>query len=36
MKLVFVHLKKGPYYVMVRREIKDVQQLKGKKLMKKS
>jgi NitT/TauT family transport system substrate-binding protein len=32
MKLVFVHLKKGPYYVMVRPEIKDVQQLKGKKL----
>jgi len=32
MKLVFVHLKKGPYYVMVRQEIKDVQQLKGKRL----
>lgn len=32
MKLVFVHLKKGPYFVMVRPEIKDVQQLKGKKL----
>jgi NitT/TauT family transport system substrate-binding protein len=32
MKLVFVHFKKGPYYVMVRPEIKDVQQLKGKKL----
>ena len=32
MKLVFVHLKKGPYYVMVRPEIRDVQQLKGKKL----
>jgi ABC-type nitrate/sulfonate/bicarbonate transport system substrate-binding protein len=32
MKLVFVHLKKGPYYLMVRHEIKDVQQLKGKKL----
>ena len=32
MKLVFVHIKKGPYYVMVRPEIKDVQQLKGKKL----
>jgi ABC-type nitrate/sulfonate/bicarbonate transport system substrate-binding protein len=31
-KLVFVHLKKGPYYVMVRPEIKDVQQLKNKKL----
>ena len=32
MKLVFVHFKKGPYYVMVRPEIKDVHQLKGKKL----
>jgi NitT/TauT family transport system substrate-binding protein len=32
MKLVFIHLKKGPYYVMVRPDIKDVQQLKGKKL----
>lgn len=32
MKLVFVHLKKGPYYVMVRPEIKDVQQLKGRRL----
>src|SRR4249919_925006 len=32
MKLVFIHLKKGPYYVMVRPEIKEVQQLKGKKL----
>lgn len=32
MKLVFIHIKKGPYYVMVRPEIKDVQQLKGKKL----
>ncbi len=32
MKLVFIHLKKGPYYVMVRPEIKDVQQLKGKKI----
>lgn len=31
-KLVFVHLKKGPYFLMVRKEIKDVQQLKGKKL----
>lgn len=31
-KLVFVHIKKGPYYVMVRPEIKDVQQLKGKKI----
>ena len=25
MKLVFIHLKKGPYYVMVRPDIKDVQ-----------
>src|SRR5512145_1905613 len=32
MKLVFVHLKKGPYYIMVRPEIKDVQQLKSKKI----
>jgi NitT/TauT family transport system substrate-binding protein len=32
MKLVFIHLKKGPYFLMVRPEIKDVQQLKGKKL----
>ena len=32
MKLVFIHVKKGPYYVMVRPEIKDAQQLKGKKL----
>jgi ABC-type nitrate/sulfonate/bicarbonate transport system substrate-binding protein len=32
MKLVFVHLKKGPYYLMVRPEFKDIQQLKGKKL----
>lgn len=32
MKLVFVHLKKGPYFLMVRPEIKEVQQLKGKKL----
>ncbi len=32
MKVVFVHLKKGPYFVMVRPEIKDVQLLKGKKL----
>ena len=31
-KLVFVHLKKGPYFLMVRKDIKDVQQLKGKKL----
>ena len=32
MKTVFVHLKKGPYYLMVRPDIKDVQQLKGKRL----
>ena len=32
MKLVFVHLKKGPYYLMVRPEIKDVQQLRGKRI----
>ena len=32
MKLVFVHLKKGPYYLMVRPEIKDVQQLHGKRI----
>jgi NitT/TauT family transport system substrate-binding protein len=32
MKLVFIHLKKGPYFVMVRQEIKDVQQLKGKRI----
>src|SRR5262245_18417737 len=32
MKLVFIHLKKGPYYVMVRPDIKEIQQLKGKKL----
>jgi ABC-type nitrate/sulfonate/bicarbonate transport system substrate-binding protein len=31
-KTVFVHLKKGPYYVMVRPDIKDVQQLKGKRI----
>jgi NitT/TauT family transport system substrate-binding protein len=31
-KLVFIHLKKGPYFVVVRPEITDVQQLKGKKL----
>lgn len=31
-KLAFVHIKKGPYFVMVRPEIKDVQQLRGKKL----
>ena len=32
MKLVLIHLKKGPYFVMVRPDIKDAQQLKGKKL----
>lgn len=32
MKLVFIHLKKGPYYLMVRPEIKDLQQLKGKRI----
>ena len=32
MKLVFIHLKKGPYYVMVRPDIKDVHQLKGKRI----
>ena len=32
MKTVFVHLKKGPYYVMVRPDIKDVQQLRGKRI----
>jgi NitT/TauT family transport system substrate-binding protein len=32
MKLVFVHIKKGPYYIMVRPEIKDVAQLKGKRI----
>jgi len=32
MKVVFVHLKKDLYFVMTRPEIKDVQQLKGKKL----
>jgi NitT/TauT family transport system substrate-binding protein len=32
MKLVFIHLKKGPYYLMVRPDIKNVQELKGKKL----
>jgi NitT/TauT family transport system substrate-binding protein len=31
-KLVFIHIKKGPYFVMVRPEIKEVQQLKGKKI----
>ena len=32
MKLVFIHFKKGPYYLMVRPEIKDVQQLRGKRI----
>jgi ABC-type nitrate/sulfonate/bicarbonate transport system substrate-binding protein len=32
MKLVLIHFKKGPYFLMVRPEIKEVQQLKGKKL----
>jgi ABC-type nitrate/sulfonate/bicarbonate transport system substrate-binding protein len=32
MKTVFVHLKKGPYYIMVQPDIKDVQQLKGKRI----
>jgi ABC-type nitrate/sulfonate/bicarbonate transport system substrate-binding protein len=32
LKLVFVHLKKGPYYLMVRPEIKDIQQLRGKRI----
>jgi ABC-type nitrate/sulfonate/bicarbonate transport system substrate-binding protein len=31
-KLVFIHIKKGPYFLMVRPEIRDVQQLKGKKI----
>jgi NitT/TauT family transport system substrate-binding protein len=31
-KLVLIHIKKGPYFVMVRPEIKDVQQLKGRKI----
>ena len=31
-KLVLVHQKKGPYFLIARPEIKDVQQLKGKKL----
>ena len=31
-KLVFVHIKKGPYFLMVRPDIKDVQQLRGKKI----
>jgi len=32
MKLVFIHFKKGPYFLMVRPEIKEVSQFKGKKL----
>lgn len=31
-KLVMVHQKKGPYFLIARPEIKDVQQLKGKRL----
>jgi len=31
-KLVFIHIKKGPYFLMVRPEIKNLQQLKGKKI----
>src|SRR5215207_4967314 len=31
-KLVFVHQKKGPYFLIARPEFKDIQQLKGKKL----
>ena len=31
-KLVFVHIKKGPYFLMVRPEIKEVQQLRGKRI----
>jgi len=32
MKLAFVHFKKGPYFLLVRPEIKDVQQLRGKRI----
>lgn len=32
MKLVFVALKRGPYFIVSRPEIKDVDQLRGKKL----
>lgn len=28
MKLVFIHIKKGPYFVIVRPDIRDVQQLR--------
>jgi len=31
-KLVLVHQKKGPYFLIARPEIKDIQQLKGKRL----
>lgn len=31
-KLVMVHQKKGPYFLIARPEIKDIQQLKGKRL----
>jgi NitT/TauT family transport system substrate-binding protein len=31
-KTVFVHQKKGPYFLLARPELKEVQQLKGKKL----
>ena len=31
-KLVLVHQKKGPYFLIARPEFKDIQQLKGKKL----
>ena len=31
-KLVFVHQKKGPYFLIARPELKEIQQLKGKKL----
>jgi len=31
-KLAFVHFKKGPYFLLVRPEIKDVQQLRGKRI----
>ena len=31
-KVVFVHQKKGPYFLMARPEPKDIQQLRGKKL----
>jgi NitT/TauT family transport system substrate-binding protein len=32
MKLVFIALKKGPYFIIARSEIKELEQLKGKKL----